>query len=221
MRLLVVGAAGSGTGYAAKLLAEAGLPCGHEKSFGLFRSSWLEGAVADSSWLALPAVECHLAGGTLVVHLTRHPLGAIRSILGKGFMSPDRRTPLYDSWLCGAAPRIMAKNTHLKRAVWYWIEWNQRIENQTGFRVRVEDFTKNIFSQISKVLGRPLDALALDRVPRNVNAGTPDSSISWQDISDPRLLKMAARYGYHPPEYLCPPPRKLALREQTNSVPRL
>lgn len=223
MRLLLVGCGRSGTRYAARLLTEAGLPCSHEKRFGLFSCGWQEGDTAESSWMALPALENHLAGKVLAVHLTRHPLDTIRSLVGTGFLGGAPGWALYRSWLCGASPRVTAKQGPLERAVWYWIEWNQRIENQTGFRVRVEDFTENIFSQISKVLDRPLDASALDRVPRNVNHGTPDQTISWQDISDPRLLKMAARYGYQPPEVSCPPPAPKKAsdhnrRQQTNSA---
>lgn len=210
MRLLFTGCARSGTGYMAKLITEAGLVCGHEWAFTPFKAGEWGLLKAESSSLALRAVEDGLVGDCLVIHLIRNPLEVVRSVVGRDMFnqSPPRYKAKYSAWLCANVPQCFEPClSSVTRAARYWLFVNQRAENCIGYRLRVEDIDAKALEDISDVIGVPLDVTALERVGTKTNSGERDESITWDDMlsSLPPLRRnhfesMAERYGYarHP-----------------------
>ena len=155
-----------------------------------------DGYQAESSWLALPAIERGMVRqDTLVVHLTRNPLCVIRSWMGLKLLH-EQHGP-YMAFLSGAEPSIYATADPLERCQRYWFAWNRRIENHTGFRIRVEEFNQPMLEQIAEISGHKLKT---DVKVGRFHVGTPDNSITWQDAITPEIAETAARYGYTPPE---------------------
>ncbi len=207
MRLLFTGCGRSGTGYVAKLITEAGLVCGHEWAFNPFRAGYWGSFEAESSCLALRAVEDGMINyDCLVVHLIRNPLAVIRSVIGVGLLdqNPPRYKAKYTAWLCANTPQCFAPHlSPVTRAALYWLFVNQRAENCIDYRLRVEDINELDLREISEIIGKPLDATALDRVSKNTNGGQRDDSITWEDVlaslnptQRRHFESMAERYGY-------------------------
>lgn len=131
-QLLVTGTGRCGTGYTAKLLTAAGVPCGHEEVFtpqGIVDRPDLE---ADASWCAVPFLDSFQGR---VVHLVRHPLAVVRSFVGIGFFERDLHFPHRKF----AGRHFERSGFPLPDAMRWWIEWNRRIEPYADVRIRVED----------------------------------------------------------------------------------
>ena len=52
LRLLIVGAPHSGTGYTSQIITYAGVPCGHENVYAISGVRESGAWIADSSWIA-------------------------------------------------------------------------------------------------------------------------------------------------------------------------
>lgn len=195
MKVLITGCGRSGTAYAAKVLSAAGLACRHELAFDCWRQGMWDGYEAESSWLALPAIERGMVRDCLIIHLTRNPLHVIRSWMGLKWLH-DFTSP-HLAFMSGAEPSIYAITDPLERCQRYWFAWNRRIENHTGFRIRVEEFNQPMLEQIAEISGHKLKT---DVKVGRFHIGDPDNTITWQDAITPEIAETAARYGYHPPE---------------------
>lgn len=133
MKYVVTGTARSGTKYAATVLTEAGMKCGHEMVFdswgGNFTTTprWRDESAyyGDSSFIAAPFIP-EVKGQLKVVHLVRPPLDVIRSIVGIGHVGDNR------------SPWVQFLNAHInltqfppgpQRAAAYWVRWNRLIQH--------------------------------------------------------------------------------------------
>lgn len=93
MKLVVTGTGRCGTGYMARRLTAAGLPCGHEAVFnptnvkGGERAIWdAAGRVeAESSWMAAPYLNRAKERNAVVLLVLRDPEAIVRSLLGIRF----------------------------------------------------------------------------------------------------------------------------------------
>lgn len=85
--LVVTGTAHSGSAYLASVLGGLGLRFGHEVVFGprTTRFTGWQGQHGDASWLAVPFLD--EVPEALVLHLTRHPLDVLRSLVGVRFLA--------------------------------------------------------------------------------------------------------------------------------------
>lgn len=86
MKVIVTGTGRCGTGFMARVLTEAGIPCGHERVF----THWGDVApqiddpqLADASWMAVPWLVHHPAALVLLPYRT--PEQVLGSFLGIGF----------------------------------------------------------------------------------------------------------------------------------------
>ncbi len=210
-KLLFTGCCRSGTRYAAQLMIAGGLRCGHEKAFTRQAVCDWGDMQAESSSFALRAVESGMTTECFVVQLVRNPLEVVRSVCGLGIFNdavPQRHVE-YVPWIAANCPQSFRPgDSPLTRATIYWALVNQRAENQTMSRLRVEDITELHLSDISNITGLAIDPTAIHRVRRDINRrpSKSDNEPSWSDmitsVKDPirsHLERMIERYGYAPP----------------------
>lgn len=169
-RAAVIGTGRSGTGYMAAVLKGAGLDAGHEAywhAHGGPRASQLD---VDCSWLALPDIESGAWTGR-VLHVVRHPVDTVRSLLGTRLFA---RESLGNPYALMARMNTRSVDTHLfdlDAAVAFWCEWNARCYAVADATLRLEDFNDDRWAKaVANTIGMGLDT-------RSVVAGviaTPD-----------------------------------------------
>ena len=192
-RFVATGTGRCGTRYLATLMSETDLPVGHEAAFGPGGFAGWPLIRGDCSWLALPYLE-HLAfGPTTILHLTRHPLDVLRSLVGIGFWrdDPDDGHLPYRKFAEQVAPDVMGHESEVARAMRWIVEANDLAASFRDHHVRVEAIGNHDgYAQLLDVLGisRKADAIdmALSRVPTNVNSRRR-AEIDWADLPAGKL----------------------------------
>jgi len=225
LRFLVTGCSRSGTGYAARLFSEMGIPCGHEAIFNIHhlrprhsvppfgQSRW----TGDASFLAAPFLET-LPRPTLVLHQLRHPLAVIRSHVGIRFFSEEREPSVdlaenhgeFLDVIRAWAPEVFLEPDEARRCAAYWVRWNQIVERGARrarldyVRYRLEDLdlplVERLLVRIGTAVPRQRIEKALADVARDVNHRRRDESVGLERVrgrgSRGALGAMARRYGY-------------------------
>lgn len=214
LKYIITGTGRCGTGYAARLLSSAGMPCGHETVFSFDGYDLLRapGLKADSSWLAAPFLDDEDLAGIQVVHLVRHPQHVIESLVRMRFFSGE--VEAYQPYLDFARkylPSLDDLDCPIEKASFFYIYWNRLIEavKPDAIRVRVEDGP-----------GAILEALGIDPGDwelfddRTYNTRGDLSEVVSLDNLPTRmrshLRMMANEYGYeldNPPERPTPAPQ--------------
>ncbi len=225
LRFIVTGCSRSGTGYAARLFSELGIPCGHEAIFNIHRirprdpaplpdySRW----AGDASFLAAPFLDA-LPRDTLVLHQLRDPLAVIRSHMGIRFFADGREPSCHlaenhDDFLRvieRSVPDVFLERDECMRCARYWMRWNRIVEGGARrarleyLRYRIEDLDvpllERLLGRIGAELPRSRIEKVLSRVPRNVNQRKRDESVSLGRIrrgaARDALRALADHYGY-------------------------
>lgn len=209
-RLLIMGCGRSGTGFVAKVLADAGVKSGHEKVFhpGTAVPEWGD-TQAESSWLALPWLPT-LDPGVHVLHLVRDPLKNARSWMGVG-MFADNAHPDHEPYreaVRRSVPGVMDYPTALERWLAHWVVWNELSELQATETIRIEDLDAQGGAQLAKIcddlgLCHSHDLTeAFEAVEHNFNTRIIDEGVTLQDILAldedlvTRFVTLCGRYGY-------------------------
>lgn len=170
--MLITGCMRSGT----KTIA-AVLRLQHEKQFhpGMDQANPPINYINEVSWIAAPFID-QLKPVTAIIHLIRHPLAVIRSIVGTGFFNLQHQENLlhepFRNFLYDYMPELEKLPPELA-ATEYWIGWNEMITNASIPAIRIED-----------IINAPI-----------INSRTR-ADISWKDIANPRLEKLTKLYGY-------------------------
>jgi hypothetical protein len=210
-RAVITGTGRSGTGYMARLITEATghATCGHEGWFAALGDR-TPGLDVDSSWLALPDIEAGTWGGP-VVHVVRHPVACVASLLRTEFFGMVVGTPYPQFALehCKAAADALATEGPVAAAVEFWADWNARCAGAANLTVRLEDVSDfeggadsvgaATLDLIGHALGLTFEWQVADAIPRTVNTresltGLPvrvDEAYIWD-----RLGVRAAAFGY-------------------------
>jgi hypothetical protein len=213
-RAAITGTGRSGTGYMARLITEATghTTCGHEGWFAALGDR-TPGLDVDSSWLALPAIEGGTWGGP-VVHVVRHPVACVASLLRTEFfgMVVGAPYPQFALEHCGRAHYALATEGPVAAAVEFWADWNARCAGAAHLTVRLEDVSDfeggadsigaATLDLIGLTLGTAFEWQVADAIPRTVNTrGHPtgdndlvvavDEAYVWD-----RLGVRAAAFGY-------------------------
>lgn len=189
----------------AAVLKGAGLDAGHE---AYWHSHWGKRASqldVDVSWLALPLIEADDWAGP-VLHVVRHPVACVRSLVGTRFFEPSQsRTPyvLYARAHAG----IPWGPDPIAAAVEFWCAWNNRCAAVADATIRLEDASADPAdaagvawaSAVADVIGMGLDAEAVMKgvqaTPRDTNTRGPvpevDPLVVWRLIG-----RRAHAFGY-------------------------
>jgi hypothetical protein len=139
-RAVITGTGRSGTGYMARLVTEATghATCGHEGWFAELGDR-TPGLDVDSSWLALPDIEAGTWAGP-VVHVVRHPVACVASLLRTEFFGMHVGTP-YPAFALAHCPQAAdaLAISPVAAAVEFWAHWNARCAAAADLTVRLED----------------------------------------------------------------------------------
>lgn len=204
-RLCILSTGRAGSRYIAELLTQAGLPCGHERYYGV-TDARMGGMLAESSYLALPRVEKGHFSGTCV-HQVRDPLAVISSFMNgqmeknvnvsrAHFQQMNKRD--------GRRKRPMSRDEWLLYTVRYVTDWNARCARLAKFTYRVEDVDAALIHHLGELAGLTLKpavvAHALGEVSRTTNKHPQGPSYNWDDLPDDAsthaLREHARRWGY-------------------------
>lgn len=208
-RLCILSTGRAGSGYIARLLTAAGVPCGHEHYYStgnLHRSPHR----AESSWLALPRVESgHFKGR--VHHQVRHPLRVISSLLN-GQMQANRNRPYahFQQAHLNLSEHFspVTGREWLAFTIRFVVEWNRRCEREAqardGITYRVEEVDEEILTRLATDARANPDPVqikqAIADIPATVNKHPDGPSLTWSDLPDTldasHLLVQAGHYGY-------------------------
>jgi len=211
LKLVITGTGACATGAYAQYLTAAGMPCGHERIFGVRGYEWAlkrleqpECKEADSSWLAAPWLDDPILEGAFVVHLVRDPISWMESVMnvtgGKGIYYQyavrwdTRMEELGRTW-----------NGYANR----WVFWNEMIERKAvGHEYLRIDIARNqieIMSQLAERL--PLYVNPNQQIYRRrhinshhvVTIGKQRETFSRAQIDNDvwtEVERLAERYGY-------------------------
>lgn len=198
VRFVVSGPGHSGTGFTAKVLTAAGIPCGHEAIFGPrgVRPSWPADLLGDSSWCAagfLGSVTCP------VFLQVRDPIKVVASLVntpfGKGSAPGTPWTALRRN--IGGSPTGDLLVDVVKQVVLI----TERVYNEANHWWRVEDMGVDDIAAVAEVAGvRPRNSLeAISRTSPATNKHAP-AVIGWGDLPGSpwvdRLADQAEHFGY-------------------------
>lgn len=161
----IVGTGRSGTGYVSAILRESSVDCGHERWWTPIHRRRRSGLDGDSSWLALPGIEAGTWSGP-VVHVTRHPVDVVSSLVGIGFFTGQVCRDFADYAV--AHEPYMADLPPLEASVEWWARWNARCVAVADITIRVEDLPGRL-GDLAAVIGFRLDQHRVGRVSRTVN----------------------------------------------------
>lgn len=127
----------SGSRYVAALLTNAGVPCGHEKTFRLGVSRhYVDSDIyqAESSAFATPYLQSAICDSAKVVHVIRHPLRVLRSwLMGPadwGYAAREffcQHMAQRDAWLPLGVPIDSGRldETNPNWLAVFWLSWNR------------------------------------------------------------------------------------------------
>lgn len=139
-RAAIIGTGRSGTGYMSRLITESTghTTCGHEAWFRAIGDPE-PGFDIDASWLALPHIEAGAWSGP-VVHVVRHPVATVRSLLRTEFFGAivDTPYPAFALAHCKPAADALAVSP-VDAAIAFWLNWNARCAAVANLTVRLED----------------------------------------------------------------------------------
>lgn len=198
LKYLITGVARSGTGYMAQTLNSAGVPCGHE---AIFSHGGLEEAAqnlknrpemeAESSWLAVPFLGSDILKDTGVIHLVRHPIKTIESILRVKMFSDSP----YSRYILQRLPGI-AQHAKLENMVaYYYLMWHHLIERHAHLRHRVEDDP----AELLDALGIEYRGLLFDDRAYNHRPEYPPYELDVGEVNPilwGQVVEMGRRFGY-------------------------
>lgn len=153
LKFIVTGTGRCGTVYAAKLLTELGIPCGHESIFnenGINKEpklsycsthsilenkkleSWVDTnqIIADSSYLAVPFLQNSEIKNIPIIHIIRNPLKVISSFV-QSLNYFNNESPGNDPWqnvIYNTLPELSGISTQIEKACYFYVNWNKKIE---------------------------------------------------------------------------------------------
>jgi hypothetical protein len=192
---IVLSSGHSGTGYMARLLSSAGIPCGHESVFGINVESRPE-LRADSSLFAVAHLDHPIAAGAKLIHLVRNPLKVIRSWHYAGFgWTGASKDPAWSRRILRQFGLQLPMTRDMEGLAWQWVRWNQLIDKVApdAQLVRVED-RSDILQQLKLKASTPWDDPAYNAKPGATNA--PEVTLDQLGDAAPAVKAMAERYGY-------------------------
>lgn len=224
LKYVISGTGRCGTLFAAKILTDLGIPCGHE---AIFDTNGIDGAIkrlkgelpiscsnisaksgnwikyseiiADSSYMSAPFLDRFDAD---IIHIVRNPIEVISSfvISFHYFSSHDPGNNKWHKFIYKHSRNLTNPSfNQITRAAYYYVLWNEMIESKSS--------GKNYFLfNIEKNYDDLLKFLQIAELPKDVysdkkcNSRPRDSLNVLDGINDAmvlkRLIKTSEKYGY-------------------------
>jgi hypothetical protein len=208
LNVLVTGTGRCGTGFMAKFLTSAGLPCRHEQIFDvgdLFQAQQRLARTAyqaESSWLAAPFLSSTLLKNSKIVHLVRHPQQVVESLLRMRFFAdePPDAYRRYQDFAYKHLPGLRSQPSEFERAAFFYVHWNRLVERLGGehdmLRFRIEDDPRRVLDWLGIDPGHS-DLFGNRRY--NSRGGLLPHPVDFGELPSPLqhdLRAMLERYGY-------------------------
>lgn len=207
-RAVVIGSGRSGTGFMAAVLKAAGLDAAHEGYWHAHGGPHASQLDVDCSWLALPAIEHGTYGSNTApwtgptIHVVRHPVDTVRSLLGTGLFNIDMDGNPYamHAWMHARSAGMLVGHHPLHAAVEFWCEWNARCRAVADATLRLEDAGSIVWaSVVADALGMGLDAEAVMKAvaatPRDTNTRGATPEVDPREVWG-LIGRRAHAYGY-------------------------
>lgn len=207
-RAAVIGSGRSGTGFMAAVLTAAGLDAAHEGYWHAHGGTHASQLDVDVSWLALPALEFGTYGMNTgpwngrTLHVVRHPVDTVRSLLGTGLFTPDMMGNTYaaHAWMHSPRAGVLVGHNPLHAAVEFWCDWNARCAAIADATVRVEDAGSLTWAvTVAATLGFGLDTndimKGVEATPHDTNTRGPVPDIDPLEVWG-LIGRRAHAYGY-------------------------
>jgi len=203
-RFVVVGSGRCGTGWAAELLRQCGVNCGHERVFRwgtVLRGEPIDWGdwQADAAWTAVPRLA---ELGLPAVLLTRHPLDVVRSMLALGWLTAaptGADLPRLAQIVSNFRPEIDTEPTQADRCLAMWWHWNIAALPHVGAVVRLEDAVRDPLLLLQAVGVHPERLPSVPRWNGKDDKKRPTPHPRWEQFR-PELARearhLAARFGY-------------------------
>lgn len=158
LKYLVTGTGRCGTVFMARLLTSLGEMCGHEAIFShegkekainrLMRKEsvelsncsrdgdWFipERLTSESSYMAAPFLDDEILSGSKIIHVVRNPLDVVNSHTQDVhfFEYPNPHQLPWQQFVLTYLPEIPEIDNLLERACFYYIRWNEMIEDRAA-----------------------------------------------------------------------------------------
>lgn len=185
------------------MLTEAGLECGHEVAMPaptpdgqkMVGRSY---AVGEVSWAVAPYL--HLLN-MASVHVVRHPLNTIASLVQKKWMTSGHR-PSFEAMFPGLYD-VGAENSP-EQCGWWWLRWTE-LADRADYRVRVEEPDLEVFWNVSNrshmlvECSRASLRLAYEKLRGEaVGHSNDEVTLGWADLGcvERAVRQRAEEYGY-------------------------
>ncbi len=172
----------------------SGVLTGHERAYNPWGAHPWGRYVGEVGWEAA-AYLADFDGP--VFHVVRDPLKVVGSYLGYGFFEKPQDNA-YQACLRRFEPRVFEYRTSVEKGMARYLYWNQRVEEWTKERFRIEDFDLEKRNEIAAAVGYP-PVPHLPPVPTDTHHW-PRKNIGWDDMPDGALKgdlqRMAEGYGY-------------------------
>lgn len=197
-KFVVASAGRSGSGTVARALTAAELPCGHEEVFNPYGVVDGLGFLGESSWLGVPALAAMAAAGRPVVHLVRHPLAVISSLVAMRFFTDTDHEP-YAGFARKWATDVLPADD-LTAACRFWVNWNAQIRTYATFQFKIEDVDLAWGALLSHLEGYGLvGSILKPHIDADYNRSDHGPRLSWDDLPSGEVHNVrlsAKRYGY-------------------------
>lgn len=224
LKFIVTGTGRCGTVYAAKLLTELGIPCGHESifnehgmnfepklshcsTFSVLENKelkpWVDinEIIADSSYLAVPFLEHLEVKNIPIIHIIRNPLKVISSFV-QSLNYFSNEAPQNDPWqkiIYNTLPELSNISTQIERACYFYINWNKKIEecaDRRYIQIKIEKINNS--AKFFNFVNRPPIPIAIDKNTNQFTLRSTDLTLS--DIPNGNIkndfINMYKKYKY-------------------------
>lgn len=168
-RAAVIGTGRCGTGYMRRLLEAHDVKAGHEWWWRGDLPDPRPGLDVDCSWLALPQLEAAEWTGP-TVHITRHPVQVVRSLVGIRFFAPSQLGSPFQRFALRHCPAV-AGLPPVAAAVEWWCQWNARCAAVADLTVPIEGVAswKDALGAVAEALDVDLRPAIARGIPTDVN----------------------------------------------------
>ena len=178
--VILTGVPRSGLGFIAAVMSQSGIPSTHNKVFDGEGWEWQR---IEASWKAAQ----YLPLDARIVHVVRHPLAVIQSILAHGIIDE-----------CDIPISLPANET--EAAMHLYLEWNRMIEPWAEQFIRIEELAPEDLVMISQAAGAHHNIADLVLPLATVHPKIADLELAWTDLPagdlKDQLQIMAKDYGY-------------------------
>ena len=134
---------------------------------------------SECSWLAAPFTQQLQDWGQKIIHLVRHPIKVINSLIGIDFWNGEGHKHYRDFAVRYTPGGIASILTPIEKSMLYWLKWNKQLSDKNFPRLRLED-----------IANKP-----------QLNARKRANILSWDDLPQNNSLSndiqtLARTYGY-------------------------